>query len=154
MKYPWLWLLATFVAWASIILALSYGQEVADSPSYHILIYTRTPTPTKVVTPVPTFTPAPTATPVACLKIMNPASGASVTGTINVTTDDTCPHVWFETLYVDGLTVGSFPPGLASFNSTTYANGQHTLMVTAQSQNPGSVMLGCATIPISVSNAH
>lgn len=148
MKHPWLAWLAFLITWGALIFALSHAQEFADSPSYHIVIYTRTPTPT------PVATPAPTATPIACLKILNPLPNASVTGTINVTTDDTCPHVWFETLYVDGLTIGSFPPGLASFNSTTYANGQHTLMMTAQTQNPGSVTVGCAQLPISVSNAH
>lgn len=147
MKHPWLWLLATLVAWASIILALSYGQEVADSPSYHIIIYTRTPTPTKVATPVATPTPVP------CIKITSPTSGSSVTGTVNVNTVDTCPGVWFETLYADGLVVGSFAPGLATFNSSTYANGPHTLTITSQSQNPGSVMLGCAATGINVSNA-
>lgn len=150
MKHPWLAWLAFLITWGALIFALSHAQEFADSPSYHIVIYTRTPTPTPRITP----SPSATATPINCIKVTTPPAGSSVTGTINVTTVDTCPGVWFEVLYADGLVVGSFAPGLASWNSTTYANGTHNLSITANTKNPGSVVVGCVSFPVNVSNAH
>ncbi len=123
-------------------------------------IATNTPDPTKAPTasptPLPTFTPlatpSPTPTP-SCISISSPAPGAIVSGSsVAISTHDTCSGMWFESLYVDTLYIGDFPPDQVVFNSTNYANGMHTIKVTSQSENPGSVELGSAAVQLNVEN--
>jgi hypothetical protein len=75
-------------------------------------------------------------------------SGSSVA----IGTRDTCSGLWFEGLYVDGSLINDFPAGMAVFNSTTLSNGTHTIKVTSQSMNPGSVELGSASEPLDIEN--
>ena len=75
-------------------------------------------------------------------------SGAAV----SIKTRDTCSGLWFESLKVDGISLGAFSPNNVVFNSTTVSNGNHTISVTSQSQNPGSIVLGTATVVLNVQN--
>jgi Protein of unknown function (DUF1565) len=111
-----------------------------------------TPTPTRTATSTPTKTPTPTATPTpaACVNIMAPAPNATVSGIVAINTNDLCTGVWFESLYVDGAHVADFPTGQVMFTSTSYAGGNHTIKVTSQSTNPGSVVLGIASETLNV----
>jgi hypothetical protein len=111
-----------------------------------------TPTPS----PVPTASPSPSPSPTpaaSCISITAPAAGATVSGSsIGIKTQDTCSGLWFESLYVDGSHVNDFAPGTVVFNSTTVANGTHTIKVTSQSANPGSIVLGSASEALDVEN--
>ena len=74
------------------------------------------------------------ATPPA-ISITSPASGAIVSGTINVTVNATDNRaVTSVSLSVDGIIVGSSStaPFTISWNSATVVNGTHTLSVTAK----------------------
>jgi hypothetical protein len=99
-------------------------------------------------TPAPTATP----TPAPCITIISPANGAVVSGGVAITTNDTCSGVSFESLYVDGQFQANFSAGQVAFNSIVFANGNHLIEVSSQSANPGSVMLGNASITLSVQN--
>jgi hypothetical protein len=113
-----------------------------------------TPTPTHTATPTatPTKTPTPTATPTpsACVTITAPAPSATVSGIVAINTVDLCAGAWFESLYVDGAHVADFATGQIMFTSTSYANGIHTIQVTSQSPNPGSIVLGTASEALNV----
>jgi hypothetical protein len=88
-----------------------------------------------------------------CIAIKSPLAGATVSGSsVAVGTSDTCAGVWFESLYVDGSHIADFPPGTVILNSTKLTNGSHTLKVTSQSENPGSVTLGSASESVNVRN--
>jgi hypothetical protein len=71
---------------------------------------------------------------------------------IAVATHDTCSGLWFERLYVDGWHVSDFPAGAVIFNSTRFPNGMHSMVVTSQSHNPGSRILGRAWAAVKVVN--
>jgi hypothetical protein len=88
----------------------------------------------------------------SCISITAPSPNATVSGSVPISTKDTCSRVWFESLYVDGSHVADFPPGNVVFNSTAVANGTHTIEVTSQSKNPGSRVLGSASEPLDVEN--
>src|SRR5262249_44401364 len=89
----------------------------------------------------------------SCLVISNPTNNSTVGGTaVPIRTADTCSARWFEALQVDGRAAGAFPVGKVVFNSEIVANGNHTIRVTSQSQNPGSVVLGVASIVLNVEN--
>ncbi len=115
---------------------------------------TRTATPTLGATPTATSTlhatPTATSTPGGCVSITAPAPSATVNGIVAINTNDTCSGAWFESLYVDGAHVSDFPVGQIMFTSTSYANGMHTIQVTSQSTNPGSVQLGSASEALNV----
>lgn len=119
-------------------------------------INTPTPTPTPPPTPVPTPSPSPssspTATPTPCVAITSPAPFATVAGTVSITTTDTCTGLWFESLFVDGGHVQDFSPGTVSWVTNNFTNGQHLVLVTSQSTNPGSVQLGGAQESLNVNN--
>jgi hypothetical protein len=108
----------------------------------------RTPIPSKA-TPKPTATPK----PAPCITITSPANRAVVSGSVAIYTHDLCSGVWFEGLYVDSVFVSDFAPGQVVFNSLSYASGNHVIEVASQSENPGSVMLGRASITIDVASA-
>jgi hypothetical protein len=114
---------------------------------------TRTSTPTATPTNTPTLTPTATSTPSACVSITAPAPNAAVSGTVAINTNDLCAGVWFESLYVDGAHVADFPAGQIMFTTTPYSSGNHTIQVTSQSTNPGSVVLGSASEALNVQPA-
>src|SRR5579862_479852 len=117
---------------------------------------TRTPTPTPTIKPTPTPTATasihatPSPTPTACVTITSPAPNSSVSGIVAIDTSDLCTGNWFESLYVDGSHIGDFATGQVMFASGSFANGTHTVEVTSQSVNPGSVVLGTASEVLNV----
>lgn len=117
---------------------------------------TRTPTPTPTVKPTPTPTATasihatPSPTPTACVTITSPAANSAVSGVVAIDTSDLCTGNWFESLYVDGSHIGDFATGQITFASGSFANGTHTVEVTSQSVNPGSVVLGSASEVLNV----
>lgn len=129
-----------------------YGTECASTTHYQVCVSdllgpTATSTPSVVPSPTPTALPTP-----ACVSITSPANGAIVSGvSVPIITRDVCPRVWFEKLYVDGVFVGAFATGAAVLNSTI--NGLHTITITSQSANPGSVVLGSASGIVNVQAA-
>jgi hypothetical protein len=60
--------------------------------------------------------------------------------------------MWFEALQVDGKAAGGFPIGQVIFNSTSVTVGSHKLTVTSQSINPGTTVLGTASVLVNVVN--
>jgi Big-like domain-containing protein len=115
---------------------------------------TPTASPKPSATPTPSPKPSATPTPLAsCISIAAPAAGAIVSGaSVAIVTSDVCSGLWFESLYVDGSYIGDFAPGAVSFNSTVFSNGNHTVKVTSQTINPGSVVLGSASESLNVEN--
>jgi hypothetical protein len=81
---------------------------------------------------------------------MAPAPNSAVSGNVAINTNDLCVGNWFESLYVDGAHVSDFATGQVTFISTSYSNGLHTIKVTSQSVNPGSVVLGSASESLNV----
>ncbi len=109
-------------------------------------------TPTPTATPKPTVAPTPVAV-ASCISITAPAAGVTISGaSVGITTHDTCPGLWFEGLYVDGAPAGDYAPGAVVLDSTSLSNGLHTIKVTSQSMNPGSVVLGSASESLRVQN--
>jgi hypothetical protein len=103
----------------------------------------------------PDPTAATTATSTSCISIANPANNAAVGGpAVSITTTDDCAGMWFEGLLIDGQPAGAFPSDQVVFNSTGVANGVHTLTVTSQSKNPGTTVLGSASVVLNVVNGN
>ena len=134
-------------AFGILLLCLSVLDLLLASPGFGATRHGSTPT----ARPTPT---SPAATPVvSCITIASPGAGATVSGsTVAIGTQDTCSGLWFESLYVDGSHVSDFAPGAVVLNSTSFSNGTHTVEVTSQSENPGSVMLGSASEPLNIEN--
>jgi thermitase len=91
-----------------------------------------------------------TATVVPAVSITAPASGASLTGTVNVTgTATDSLGITGVKLYCDGILVGSTASSAYSipWNSGSVAGGAHTLTVTA-TDNAGNA--GSSSLPINV----
>jgi hypothetical protein len=89
----------------------------------------------------------------ACIAITSPAAGSVVSGSsVAIRTSDKCTGVWWEALKVDGQSAGGFAPGQVVLNTTKFANGSHTITVTSQSKNPGSIVLGKASETLKFSN--
>ena len=99
--------------------------------------------------PSPTLTPTST----SCISIASPANNAAVSGSaVPIETIDDCEGMWFEGLQVDGKPAGAFPIGQVIFNTTSVTVGSHSLTVTSQSKNPGSTVLGSASVVLNVVN--
>jgi Bacterial Ig domain len=69
--------------------------------------------------------------------LSSPASGSTVSGTVTVTLNPDPGSAW-SNWYVDGIYQGSTPPMSFSWNTTSVANGSHSLLATAfdSSANP------------------
>jgi len=88
-----------------------------------------------------------------CISITSPAAGSTVSGSsVAIHTADSCKGVWWEALKVDGNPAGGFVTGQVVLNTTRFANGSHTIAVTSQSKNPGSVVLGKASETLVISS--
>jgi Bacterial Ig domain len=109
------------------------------------------PTPTAVPTVHPTATPTPTTT--GCVTITSPTANSAVSGAVTIGTKDTCTGNWYEALAVDGAPAGAGVTGQVVFTSSSYPNGTHTILITSQSMNPGSVVLGSASESVNVENS-
>ena len=108
-----------------------------------------TPTPTEAHTPTPTATPAPTPSPGGGVSITSPKSGATVSGTVSVTATTVAPVDWVN-FYVDGTYVASSPPLTLAWNSTSVANGTHTLAVNGY--NSSNALIATEAMNVTVQN--
>jgi len=89
----------------------------------------------------------------SCISIVSPAEYSSVSGpAVSIQTKDACAGAWFEALRADGQWAGAFSIGHVTFNSTSAPNGWLKLTVTSQSENPGTVELGSASVVVAVGN--
>ena len=88
-----------------------------------------------------------------CILIASPQNKTAASGpVVPIKTIEDCAGMWFEALHVDGQPAGAFPIGQVIFNSTSVANGWHKLTVTSQSKNPGTTVLGSASVVLNVVN--
>lgn len=115
-----------------------------------------TPTPKPTPTPQPTSSSTPVATPTpsnigAEITIDAPSNGQTVSGTAIAVTVTLGPDVYWDQLRVDGVSVLS-GSGNFTWDSTTVANGAHTLMVRVFQQG-GTTPIGTAYVSIVVSNS-
>ncbi|HEV8640338.1 MAG TPA: Ig-like domain-containing protein [Methylomirabilota bacterium] len=100
-------------------------------------------------TPTPTPTPTPSPTPIT-VSFTNPQSSATVSGTSTVTmTASGGSGSYTFKLAVDANTVYTGTNGTFGWNTTTVANGGHTLTATVTDSNGAS---GTATRTVTVSN--
>jgi hypothetical protein len=132
---------------------------------------TSTPTPTPAVTPTPTPTPAtptptptpaptsgtatptptptPTPAPGGPVTITAPSNGATVSGSVSIVTTKASPAQW-ENIYIDGNYLASSPPTTFSWDSTSVANGSHT--ISAKGFNSSGAVVGTASVTVNVQN--
>jgi hypothetical protein len=101
--------------------------------------------------PSATLTATPTATPTrAIVAITAPANGGTVSGTVTIDVAAEQPPVSWVNLFIDGNYIASSPPLTFSWNSTTVADGSHTIMV--QGKNTSGTVVGTLSITVTVSN--
>jgi hypothetical protein len=97
-----------------------------------------------------TATPTPTATPAAGqVTITSPSNGAIVSGTVSVVAQYSSPIRWLN-FYVDGTWVASSPPSTLSWNSTSVANGEHSVSVSGY--NDSNTLVATTSITLNVQN--
>jgi hypothetical protein len=123
--------------------------------------HTPTPAPTPPPhTPTPTPKPGPSTTPVATptptnigneITINAPGNNQTLSGTAVTVAVTLGPDVYWDQLEVDGTSVLS-GSGNFAWNSTTVANGTHTLMVRVFQQG-GTVPIGTAYVSTIVNNS-
>lgn len=117
---------------------------------------TATPAPTPSPSPTPRPTPVPTATAATnWVTISAPANGATVAGTITVATAESASVSWIN-VFVDNVWVASnpstaSPPYSVTWDSTTVANGPHTVSVDGYSST--NAVIATTSVGISVQNA-
>jgi len=114
---------------------------------------TATANPTTSATAVRTATivATPTATPTSsAVQISAPANGATVSGTTTISAIKGSGVTWIN-VYIDGNYFASTPPNSFSWNTTTVANGSHT--ISANAYNSSGVVLGTASITVTVNNS-
>lgn len=108
------------------------------------------PTPSAAPTLTASASQTPSATPTStAVAITAPANGATVSSTVSITVKKASSVTWVD-VYVDGAYFASTPPSTFSWNSTTVANGAHTISATAFAAN--STVLGTASITVTVAN--
>lgn len=130
---------------------------VTATPTHTPIAPTPTPTRTSIApTPTPTPTPiapTPTATPTpptsGPVSITAPSNGATVSGSVSIVTTYGSPAQW-ENIYIDGNYLASSPPTTFSWDSTTVANGNHT--ITAKGFNSSDQVVGTASVTVNVQN--
>jgi hypothetical protein len=113
-----------------------------------------TSTPTPKPTPSPSSTPVATPTPSNIgteITINAPGNGQTLSGTAITVAVTLGPDVYWDQLQVDGVSVLS-GSGNFIWNSTTVANGAHTLMVRVFQQG-GTAPIGTAYVSITVNNS-
>ncbi len=152
---------ATAVLLAFLSTISPVAQAVMGRPVQLRFRHFSTPTPTPKPTSTPTPTPQPTSssTPVATptpsnfgaeITIDAPSNGQTVSGTAIAVTVTSGPDVYWDQLRVDGVSVLS-GSGNFIWDSTTVANGAHTLMVRVFQQG-GTTPIGTAYVSIVVNN--
>ena len=83
------------------------------------------------------------------VKITSPANGATVSGTVAIATQMDPSVVW-ENIYIGGSYFTSSPPSDFSWDSTTVANGSHT--ISAKAYNGSNQQIGSDSVTVNVSN--
>jgi hypothetical protein len=86
------------------------------------------------------------------VKIATPAYDSTVSGIVSIQTQDISQVRW-ESVFIDGnhiATLGSLLPYTLSWDSTTVANGQHTISVIAYNAN--HTQIGADLVTVSVNN--
>jgi hypothetical protein len=81
--------------------------------------------------------------------LTQPTNGAMVSGLVPISLS-TGSGVEWSNFYIDGTYYASTPPSSITWNSTTVANGTHTISATAYSAN--KTVLGTASVSVSVNN--
>jgi hypothetical protein len=94
-------------------------------------------------------TPTATATP-AVVKLTAPANGATVSATVTIVAQVSRPLVDWINVYIDGHYLASGPPFTFSWNSTTVANGVHTISTKAFAT--GGAQIGSDALSVTVAN--
>jgi autotransporter family porin len=132
--------------------ALIASAAVAVSVLNHPPTPTPTPRPSASPTLKPVASPSPSAT--AYVIVTSPVSGATVHGTITVATSKSasvswvsfnCDNVWFAS-----NPSAASPPYSVPWNSTSVANGSHTLSVNGY--NSSNVVVATTRITVYVQN--
>jgi hypothetical protein len=117
----------------------------------YVTITVNNPTSPARPSPTPAATPTPTLSNIGTeITINTPTKGQTVSGSAVAVGVTLGPDVYWNQLMVDGTSVLS-GGGNFSWNSTTVANGTHTLMVRVF-QKGGTVPLGTAYVTITVNN--
>jgi len=105
---------------------------------------------TASATPIATMSATPVATPTSlAVQITAPANGATVSGTTAISVVKGAGVSWIN-VYVDGNYFASTPPASFNWNTATVTNGSHT--ISAKAYSATSVVLGTATISVTVQN--
>ncbi len=85
----------------------------------------------------------------AAASLTQPGNGATVSGTVPISLSVGSGVQW-SNFYIDGTYYASTPPSTISWDSTTVANGTHTISATAYS--PSKTVMGTASATVLVSN--
>ena len=83
------------------------------------------------------------------LSITSPANGATIAGTVTITTQIGTGVSWIN-VYVDGNYLASSPPLSFSWNSTSVPNGSHT--IAARAYNTTGAQVATASVTVNVQN--
>ena len=83
------------------------------------------------------------------VTITAPPNNATVSGIVSITAQ-TAPGVGWMNVYIDGAYLASSPPLTFSWDSTSVANGSHTISTNAYAS--GGTLAGSASITVTVSN--
>jgi Bacterial Ig domain len=86
----------------------------------------------------------------AVVVIASPANNATVSGTVNIVVAVQDPPVAWVNFVIDGNYIASSPPLTYAWNTTTLANGTHTIEVNAKDSNGN--LLASPTITVTLSN--
>lgn len=84
----------------------------------------------------------------AFVAITSPSNGATVAGTVTITSYANGPISWFN-VYIDGNYLESSPPYTYSWDTTTVPNGSHTISITG---NNNSGVVASNYISVTVAN--
>jgi Bacterial Ig domain len=83
------------------------------------------------------------------VAITSPSNGATVSGTVSIAAKYSSPVSWLN-FYIDGTWVASSPPSTLSWNSTSVANGQHTVSVNGY--NDSNTLVASTSVTLNVRN--
>ncbi len=140
----------------TISVAGKNSTGVVATAAVTVTVANGTPTPTPTATSTTptatptgaTQTPTASATPSADVVIVSPVNGATVSGIVSIVTQYQSPVTW-ENVYIDGKYLASSPPSTFSWNSTSVANGAHTITVAGKNS---SGVIATTTITVTVQN--
>ncbi len=91
------------------------------------------------------------ATTTPAVTITAPANNATVSGSVSITAQ-VGPGVAWTNVYIDGQYLASSPPLTFSWNSTSVANGNHTISANSYASN--GTLAGSASVTVNVQNGN